>query len=574
MNPKFFDVKKEKQDAIINAALKVFAENGYRKASTDVIVKEAGISKGLLFHYFISKSGVYEFIYDYSVKYMMLELTNAVNKKETDFFAIQRMIEACKTRVMKNYPYMQQFLSGAKYETHPDAVKIISASEKGIEDAYNTIYKKVDMSRFPKDVDLKKVIRMIGWMSDGYIKDKFMDGTPDLDEMNAEFAGYLAMLRARFYGKAEAEPVPAPEVIDTTDPVRDDSVMDSMRENTVIRLMEEKAEELSFEERLARGKKSAYDTEPEETAAENVETAAESLKTVEEIPEDVNLAEAAEESAETTEEGPAEEEAAAEEAAAEEAAIAEEDTEEEAEKAEAGEEAKAAETEETETEDIKEPEEEAEAEDTGSEGAATEEDESPQIKVSDMLDEKKEAPVPVETKFSKEKGKGKNKKSGKDKEMREVTLSIDDFSDVFKSYETYTYGGSGPVYAASGAVKTYIPDSKISKYYETSRLSDFTYGSDQRGGRGIPYDSSDNIQIFVDEDDDSSDDDIDLEGLTDKIMSNTERESAEFDRARELSEMGPAPVLPDFSPEKLRNLNDNMNDEDDENNHIYRPVHF
>ena len=57
-------------------------------------------------------------------------------------------------------------------------------------------------------------------------------------------------------------------------------------------------------------------------------------------------------------------------------------------------------------------------------------------------------------------------------------------------------------------------------------------------------------------------------------MSNTERESAEFDRARELSEMGPAPVLPDFSPEKLRNLNDNMNDEDDENNHIYRPVHF
>ena len=198
MNPKFFDVKKEKQDAIINAALKVFAENGYRKASTDVIVKEAGISKGLLFHYFISKQGVYEFIYDYSVKYMMLELTNAVNKKETDFFAIQRMIEACRTRVMKNYPYMQQFLSSSKYESHPDALSVITSSEKSMEDTYNSIYKKVDMSRFPKDVDLQKVIKMIGWMSDGYIKDKFLDGTPDLDEMNAEFAGYLDMLRARF----------------------------------------------------------------------------------------------------------------------------------------------------------------------------------------------------------------------------------------------------------------------------------------------------------------------------------------------------------------------------------------
>ena len=84
MNPKFFDVKKEKQDAIINACLKVFAENGYKKASTDVIVKTAGISKGLLFHYFESKKGAYEFIYDYSVKYMMLELTQSVRKTERE----------------------------------------------------------------------------------------------------------------------------------------------------------------------------------------------------------------------------------------------------------------------------------------------------------------------------------------------------------------------------------------------------------------------------------------------------------------------------------------------------------
>ena len=50
MNEKFFDLKKEKQDRMINAALKVFALNGYRHASTDDIVREAAISKGLLFH--------------------------------------------------------------------------------------------------------------------------------------------------------------------------------------------------------------------------------------------------------------------------------------------------------------------------------------------------------------------------------------------------------------------------------------------------------------------------------------------------------------------------------------------
>ena len=38
MNSKFFELKKEKQDRMINAALKVFAVNGYRHASTDDVV--------------------------------------------------------------------------------------------------------------------------------------------------------------------------------------------------------------------------------------------------------------------------------------------------------------------------------------------------------------------------------------------------------------------------------------------------------------------------------------------------------------------------------------------------------
>ena len=59
MNHKFFDVSKEKQDRIINAALLVFAQNGYRHAGTDEVVRRACISKGLLFHYFESKLGLY-----------------------------------------------------------------------------------------------------------------------------------------------------------------------------------------------------------------------------------------------------------------------------------------------------------------------------------------------------------------------------------------------------------------------------------------------------------------------------------------------------------------------------------
>ncbi|HOO28938.1 MAG TPA: TetR/AcrR family transcriptional regulator [Lachnospiraceae bacterium] len=206
MNAKFFDVKKEKQDAIINAALKVFAENGYRKASTDVIVKQAGISKGLLFHYFISKQGLYEFIYDYSVRYMKLELTQSVKKEEKDFFEVLKQIEQAKTRVMKNYSYMQQFLNNVKFETHPDALAAIGDSKDVMTVTYNSIYKQADMTRFHDHVDVSRVIQMITWMSEGFIRDRFREPEPDLDEMSTEFGKYLAMLKAHFYREDNQQP--------------------------------------------------------------------------------------------------------------------------------------------------------------------------------------------------------------------------------------------------------------------------------------------------------------------------------------------------------------------------------
>ena len=58
-------LSEEKQQRILNAALKEFAQKGYKNASTNQIVKEADISKGLLFHYFKNKKQLFLFLYDY-----------------------------------------------------------------------------------------------------------------------------------------------------------------------------------------------------------------------------------------------------------------------------------------------------------------------------------------------------------------------------------------------------------------------------------------------------------------------------------------------------------------------------
>ena len=199
MNEKFFEIKNEQQERILNAAIKVFALNGYRKASTDVIVTEAGISKGLLFHYFTNKLSLYEYIIDYSIKYMNFEFTTSVSKYEKDFFELQMMMEQAKIRVMKIYPYMQQFLASLKYETDAKAKAVIGENAYALESMFNVIYKQADTSKFEEYVVVQKVVDMIRWMSDGYLREHLVEGDTDVDVLVSEFSKYLKMLRAHFY---------------------------------------------------------------------------------------------------------------------------------------------------------------------------------------------------------------------------------------------------------------------------------------------------------------------------------------------------------------------------------------
>ena len=128
MNEKFFDLKKEKQDRIINAALAVFAAGGYEHASTDDIVRKAGISKGLLFHYFISKLGLYTFLYDYSVKYVTLEIKSSVTAEKQDYFALRKLMAFAKMQVMKNYPDMLLFIDTASRERDPEVASAAASA--------------------------------------------------------------------------------------------------------------------------------------------------------------------------------------------------------------------------------------------------------------------------------------------------------------------------------------------------------------------------------------------------------------------------------------------------------------
>lgn len=195
MNSKFFDLAKEKQDRMINAALKVFAENGYKGASTDDIVKEAGISKGLLFHYFTNKIGLYTFVYDYSVRYMMLEMTTIVNEKETDFFEIYKQTESAKLKILKNYAYMQEFLNRAEYEDVSEALLAIEDKKKMMAECYEKLRGQIDFSIFKPEVEIDKLVKMLDLTIQGLMTEHFREGSFQPEMLYTEVLGYLDMMK-------------------------------------------------------------------------------------------------------------------------------------------------------------------------------------------------------------------------------------------------------------------------------------------------------------------------------------------------------------------------------------------
>lgn len=197
MNDKFFDLKKEKQNRMINAALKIFAQNGYQKASTDDIVKEAGISKGLLFHYFGSKAGLYIFVYEYSARYMAMEMQRAVALREKDLFMLLTQVEDAKNVLLRNYPYMQKFLLTNKDIQDEEIHSAVSEYTDLIPKAMEEVLNRADYSRLVDGVDADFLVRSMNYITRGLMETAL---TEEMDPglAHKEAKEFYAMMREKF----------------------------------------------------------------------------------------------------------------------------------------------------------------------------------------------------------------------------------------------------------------------------------------------------------------------------------------------------------------------------------------
>ena len=150
------------------------------------------ISKGLWFHYFGSKEGIYTFVYDYSVKYMLLELSTVVDESVTDYFEMVRQIEQARARVRKNYPYLSDFLKAAECESDETMVQKTAAARQIYQERMDGLLKGAEIENIPDRARRERIKKMLAYSIEGIAREK---RGADSDAVFREIKAYIDLVR-------------------------------------------------------------------------------------------------------------------------------------------------------------------------------------------------------------------------------------------------------------------------------------------------------------------------------------------------------------------------------------------
>ena len=206
MISKFLNLDSEKQDRILNAALKEFTQKGYDNASTNEIVKGANISKGLLFHYFKNKKELYFFLYNHFVEIIMNEMFAELDLSERDIFARIKNIIYLKSQLMKKYPEIFNFMMAVQMEgSKEDNNDLNQSNSELLRTNSAKLFDGIDTTQFKEGLDVQRTINIILWTLEGFSnqtleKARFLnDANNDFSEAFAEVDIYIEMLKKSFY---------------------------------------------------------------------------------------------------------------------------------------------------------------------------------------------------------------------------------------------------------------------------------------------------------------------------------------------------------------------------------------
>lgn len=206
MTTKLMSLEQSKRNAILNAALKEFATKGFDKASTNVIAKEAEISKPLMFHYVSSKQELFLCVYDYFVEILDKEYYLKMDFTEKDIFNRLRQSYFLQIELIKLYPWIFEF-NKLSITTTSDEInnELKKRADKKQLSCGNELFNTVDETKFREGLDIEKCKQFILWANIGFTNQILDDirnsATNEIsgDTIIQKLDGYFDELRKVFY---------------------------------------------------------------------------------------------------------------------------------------------------------------------------------------------------------------------------------------------------------------------------------------------------------------------------------------------------------------------------------------
>lgn len=171
---------KEKEEAILRAALKIFSEKGYSAATTSEIAKEAKVAEGTIFRYFKTKKqiliGIMTKFSDFWAQELLIERVGKIleeSKNKSDKEILKDILKDRLLLIEEKKEIMMVIFTEIQFHEDLRALFIENIIKKGMGITEGFFKERIKRGEF-KDIDIRIIIRSFVGMLFTYVFQKNM----------------------------------------------------------------------------------------------------------------------------------------------------------------------------------------------------------------------------------------------------------------------------------------------------------------------------------------------------------------------------------------------------------------
>lgn len=168
MTENFKRIDPQEQHRILEACIAEFAKHGYTQASTNAIVRQAGIPKGTLFYYFGSKKELYLYVLDYAIEQYVAAFNQLAGELPADLFERLLARGRIRMRFSIEHPQLYRLFYNAFLNAPPDIQADLATRSAGYaERSQQLLFDGLDTSSFRPGVDPRQAVELVNLVMEG-----------------------------------------------------------------------------------------------------------------------------------------------------------------------------------------------------------------------------------------------------------------------------------------------------------------------------------------------------------------------------------------------------------------------